>query len=148
MFAFAQQNLQRSAEGRKAYYDQKASHQELEVGDKVWYYSFAQLRQNAPHRLAKKFLPRWTGPHEIVDKLSPVAYRLKIRQGRNKPSMGPPKSDKEAPRLQPRGKGGRSDPLTQTQSLVLHHTDDKLSFQENIVLCCLFYAYCCFVFLS
>lgn len=35
-FAFSQQHLQKSAEGRKAYYDQKASHQELEVGDKVW----------------------------------------------------------------------------------------------------------------
>ncbi len=32
-FTFAQ--LQRSAEGRKAYYDQKASHHELNVGEKV-----------------------------------------------------------------------------------------------------------------
>ncbi|XP_067224466.1 protein NYNRIN-like [Chanodichthys erythropterus] len=71
-FAFAQQNLQRSAEGRKAYYDKKASYQELNVGDKVWYYSFTQPRQKAPHHLSKKFLPHWTGPHEIVDKLSPT----------------------------------------------------------------------------
>ncbi len=34
-FAFAQQQLQRSAEGRKAYYNKKASHHELNVGDKV-----------------------------------------------------------------------------------------------------------------
>ncbi len=86
-FAFAQQQLQRSAEGRKAYYDQKASHHEFNVGDKVWYYSFARPRQNAPHRLSKKFLPRWTGPHAIVDKLSPVAYRIKIRQGRSEPVL-------------------------------------------------------------
>ncbi len=33
-FGFAQQQL--CTEGRKAYYDQKASHQELNVGDKVW----------------------------------------------------------------------------------------------------------------
>ncbi len=84
-FAFAQQQLQRSAEGRKAYYDQKASHHELNVGDQVWYYSFARPRPNAPHHLSKKFLPHWTGPHEIVDKLSPVAYRIKIRQGRSEP---------------------------------------------------------------
>ncbi len=84
-FAFAQ--LQRSAEGRKAYYDRKASHHELNVGDKVCYYSFARPRQNAPHRLSKKFLPHWTGPHEIVDKLSPVAYRIKIRQGRSEPVL-------------------------------------------------------------
>ncbi len=40
-FAFAQQQLQRSAEGRKAYYNQKASHHELNVREIVWYYSFA-----------------------------------------------------------------------------------------------------------
>ncbi len=73
-FAFTQQQLQRSTEGRKAYYVKKASHHELNVGDKVWYYSFARPRQNTPHRLSKKFLPHWTGPHEIVDKLSPVSY--------------------------------------------------------------------------
>uniref|UniRef100_A0AAV2MLK3 Uncharacterized protein n=1 Tax=Knipowitschia caucasica TaxID=637954 RepID=A0AAV2MLK3_KNICA len=32
-FAFAQKKLGDSAEGRKAYYDQKASHNELQVGD-------------------------------------------------------------------------------------------------------------------
>ncbi len=56
-FAFMQQQLQRSAEGRKAYYDKKASHHELNVGDKVCYDSFARPRQNASHRLSKKFLP-------------------------------------------------------------------------------------------
>ncbi len=39
----------------------------------MWYYSFAD-RQKAPHHLSRKFLPHWTGPHVIVDKLSPVAY--------------------------------------------------------------------------
>ncbi len=34
--AFTQQQLQQSAEGRKAYYDRKASHHELNFGDKVW----------------------------------------------------------------------------------------------------------------
>ncbi len=86
-FAFVQQQLQRSVEGRKAYYDQKASNHEFNVGDKVWYYSFAQPRQNGPHRLSKKFLPHWTEPHKIVDKLLPVAYRIQIRQGRSKPVL-------------------------------------------------------------
>ena len=86
-FAFTQQQLQKSAEGRKAYYDQKASHQEFNIGDKVWYYSFVQSQQSGPHRLSKKFLPRWTGPHEIVDKLSPVAYRIKMSQKRNEPVL-------------------------------------------------------------
>ncbi len=86
-FAFVQQQLQRSAEGQKAYYDRKASHHELNVGDKVWYYCFARPRQNAHHCMSKKFLPHWIGPQEIVDKLSPVAYRIKIRQGHSEPVL-------------------------------------------------------------
>ncbi len=86
-FAFAQQQLQRSAGGRKGYYVQKASHKEVNVRDKVWYYNFAQPRQNALHHLSKNLLPHWTGPHEIVDKLSPVAYRIKIRQGCREPVL-------------------------------------------------------------
>ncbi len=84
-FAFAQQQLQRSTEGRKAYYDQKASHHELNVGDKVWYYSFAPTKAEcspshsqsiafAVHRLSKKSPPHWIGPNEIEEKLSPDAY--------------------------------------------------------------------------
>ncbi len=86
-FAFAQQQLQRNADGQKAYHDCKASHHEFNVGDKVWYYSFARPRQNATYRMSNKFLLHWIGPHEIVDKLSPVAYQIKIRQGRSEPVL-------------------------------------------------------------
>ncbi len=98
-FAFAQQQLQRSAEGHKAHFDQKASHHELNVGDKVWYYSFAQPRKNAPHRLSNNFLPHWTGPYEIVDKLSHVAYWTPADRKR-----------------------GRSNPLTQIDNHMLYTT--------------------------
>ncbi len=37
-------------------------------------------------------------------------------------SMGPSKPDKEAPELQPTGKGGRSNPLTQTDNHTLYTT--------------------------
>lgn len=70
-FAFAQQNLQKSAEGRKSCYDQKASQEELQVGDRVWYYGFAQ-----PANMTKgQSLPHWSGPAHVhvMDKLSPVA---------------------------------------------------------------------------
>ncbi|KAI2658048.1 Transposon Ty3-G Gag-Pol [Labeo rohita] len=83
-FSFAQQQLQKSAEGRKAYYNQRPP---TKNSHKVWYYSFPQTRQNAPHRLSKKFLPHWTGPHEIVDKLSHVVYRIRIRQGHSEPVL-------------------------------------------------------------
>ncbi len=38
------------------------------------------------------------------------------------PSMGPSKPDKEAPGLQPTGKGGRSNPMTQTDNHMLYTT--------------------------
>lgn len=61
-FAFAQQHLQKSTEGRKTYYDQKASHQELEVGDMVWYYVFSQPspQTTVPADRLRNFFP--TGP--------------------------------------------------------------------------------------
>ncbi|KAL1258980.1 hypothetical protein QQF64_009557 [Cirrhinus molitorella] len=49
-FAFAQQRLQKSAEGQKTYYDWKASHKELEVGDKIWYYRHLKQPRNGFQR--------------------------------------------------------------------------------------------------
>ncbi|KAL6487878.1 hypothetical protein MHYP_G00045040 [Metynnis hypsauchen] len=85
MFAFAQKKLEKSAEGRKAYYDQKASFDELQVGDKVWYYTFAPptgVLQYKTNKLTRKLLPRWSGPHTILDKLSPVVYQIQIGRSR------------------------------------------------------------------
>ncbi|KAL6460933.1 hypothetical protein MHYP_G00308990 [Metynnis hypsauchen] len=84
-FAFAQKKLEKSAEGRKAYYDQKASFDELQVGDKVWYYTFAPptgVLQNKTNKLTRKLLPHWSGPHIIMDKLSPVVYQIQISRSR------------------------------------------------------------------
>ncbi|KAL7400941.1 hypothetical protein ABVT39_020212, partial [Epinephelus coioides] len=70
-------------EGRKAYYDQKASYEELQVGDKVWYYIFAQptgASNQGPGKLTRKFLPRWEGPYMITEKLSPVVYQIRIKR--------------------------------------------------------------------
>lgn len=39
----------------------------------MWYYIYTK-----PAGIAAKFLPHWTGPHEIVVKLSPVAYQIRI----------------------------------------------------------------------
>ena len=89
-FAFAQHTLQDSARGRKAYYDRKASQQELQVGDQVWYYSFTPPTQSTragSQQLSKKFLPHWTGPYHIVDKLSPVAYRINLNKRSKEPLL-------------------------------------------------------------
>uniref|UniRef100_A0A8C6LKG8 Gypsy retrotransposon integrase-like protein 1 n=1 Tax=Nothobranchius furzeri TaxID=105023 RepID=A0A8C6LKG8_NOTFU len=80
-FSFAQASLEKSAEGRKTYYDKKASHSELDVGDQAWYYIFAPKTGNnnaTSGKLAKKLLPRWSGPYLITDKISPVVYQIKI----------------------------------------------------------------------
>ena len=89
-FAFAQKNLESNVEGRKAYYDQKASYNELQVGDKVWYFIFAQPTGNdnqGPGKLARKFLPRWAGPYVITEKLSPVVYQIRIQKGQKEPTF-------------------------------------------------------------
>ncbi|XP_070409131.1 uncharacterized protein [Nothobranchius furzeri] len=80
-FSFAQASLEKSAEGRQTYYDKKASHSALDVGDQAWYYIFAPKTGNnnaTSGKLAKKLLPRWSGPYLITDKISPVVYQIKI----------------------------------------------------------------------
>ncbi len=86
-FAFAQQQLQRSAEGRKAYYDQKASHHEFNVGDKVWLLQLRPTKAERSPSPVKEVPTSLDRTHAIVDKLSPVAYRIKIGQGRSEPVL-------------------------------------------------------------
>lgn len=80
-FAWAQENLEASVKGSKAYYDRKASHREYQVGDKVFFFKFA-----TPVGISKKFLPCWSGPFEIVGKLSPVAYRIRTSKTSQTPA--------------------------------------------------------------
>nr|XP_054591595.1 uncharacterized protein LOC129155879 [Nothobranchius furzeri] len=80
-FSFAQATLEKSAEGRNSYYDKKASHSKLDVGDEAWYYIIAPKTGNNKAnsgKLAKKLLPEWSGPCLITNKLSPVVYQIKI----------------------------------------------------------------------
>ena len=80
-FAWAQENLEANVKGQKAYYDKKATECEYQVGDKVLYFNFIK-----PVGTPKKFLANWSEPHEIVGKLSPVAYRIRI--SKPKPNSG------------------------------------------------------------
>lgn len=89
-FSFAQQQLKKSAKGQKAFYNWKTSHKELDVGDRVWYYCYTQPPQTTSHRLSNKFLPHWTGPHEIVDKLScRIPDQAELETERTSFQMGP-----------------------------------------------------------
>ncbi len=51
-----------------------------------------------------------------------LSNQNQTRAQRASPSMGPSKPDKEAPGLQPTEKGGRSNPLTQTDNQTLYTT--------------------------
>ncbi|KAL1263465.1 hypothetical protein QQF64_006204 [Cirrhinus molitorella] len=83
-FAFAQQRLQNSAEGQKAYCDRKVSHKELDVGDKIWYYHYAQPFQTTYHRLSKKFQ---TLPCRISDQAEPGTERTSSQMGPLQPDQ-------------------------------------------------------------
>ncbi|CAH2223132.1 NYNRIN [Pelobates cultripes] len=72
-FAFAQKNLEKAATGVKTYYDLKTTKKEYEITDQVYLYNFArnQVKENT-------FLPSWKGPYVIIDKISPVACKIKV----------------------------------------------------------------------
>ncbi|KAF7644046.1 hypothetical protein LDENG_00228990 [Lucifuga dentata] len=106
-FAFAQKHLEKSAEGRKAYYDQKASQDELQVGDKVWYYIFIQPNAKVNQgRITQKLLPCWSGLYVIVNKLSPVAYWIKVTQGQKTPILKWVHKNQIRPHKTPMGNSG------------------------------------------
>ncbi|XP_053327932.1 uncharacterized protein LOC128502195 [Spea bombifrons] len=77
-FAFAQKNLGKAAISAKTYYDLKTTKKEYEISDQVYLYNFARNQVKE-----KKFLPSWKGPYVIIDKISPVAYKIKIPKDGN-----------------------------------------------------------------
>ena len=56
----------------KDYYDQKTKEPVFEVGQRVWVYT-PRIRKG----LSKKLMHNWLGPYRIVEKLSPVHFKLR-----------------------------------------------------------------------
>ena len=71
------ENIQRSQQNMKEYYDCNASQPPCEIGQRVWVYT-----PRTKKGLSKKLLRNWFGPYRIVEQSSPVRYRL--RSKRNK----------------------------------------------------------------
>ena len=68
----ARENLQRAQQKIKDYYDQKTKEPVFEVGQRVWVYT-PRTRKG----LSKKLMHNWLGPYRIVEKLSPVHFKLR-----------------------------------------------------------------------
>ena len=69
----ARENLQRAQQKMKDYYDQKTKEPVFEVGQRVWVYT-PRTRKG----LSKKLMHNWLGPYRIVEKLSPVHFKLRM----------------------------------------------------------------------
>ena len=65
----AHEELLKSRDRQKLYYDKKAKPRSLKVGSKVLL--LLPVKRN-------KLLLHWKGPYEVVEKMSPVNYRIKI----------------------------------------------------------------------
>lgn len=74
----ARENIARAQQKMKEYYDRTAKEPNFPEGSKVWVYI-----PKSKKGLSKKLLHNYHGPYRVVDKLSPVHYRL--RTCSNKP---------------------------------------------------------------
>ena len=72
-FAFVRENLEAAAKVNKNIYDRRATTKEYNIGDKVFYFKFANMKKKR-----KKFLPCWSGPFKVTDKASSVAYQINV----------------------------------------------------------------------
>ena len=67
--AIVQDNLSKMSRKYKSHYDQKAGKRQLKVNDKA-----LVLIPNNKNKLSMG----WKGPYDVVDKLSPLDYRIRI----------------------------------------------------------------------
>ena len=66
---------QKAKQRQKVYYDVKSRNRSLDVGQKV----HVLLPSSS-----SKLLAQWKGPYEVVEKVGPVDYRIRIRKGKEK----------------------------------------------------------------
>ena len=65
---------------QKTLYDQCVHGKPLEQNDKVWLHSSV-----VPPGVYRKFHKPWTGPYEVIEKLSDLNYKIYIRETHNCP---------------------------------------------------------------
>ena len=69
----AKRNSKKAHDANKVRYDKNRIDKDLEVGQSVW--RFQPVRKKG---LTHAFLPQKTGPYKILERMSPVNYRIKL----------------------------------------------------------------------
>ena len=68
--------LERAQNRMRTYADKKRREIEFEVGERVYLKLQPYRLRSLAKRINQKLSPRYYGPYEIVEKISPVAYKL------------------------------------------------------------------------
>ena len=91
----ARENILRSQQKMKEYYDQKAKMPTFDVGQRVWVYT-----PKAKKGRSKKSLHNWYGPYRIVEQSSPEHFRLRTDSNKKVTFAILPFLNKHRPRCQ------------------------------------------------
>ncbi|CAB3997885.1 Retrovirus-related Pol poly from transposon, partial [Paramuricea clavata] len=75
--AIARANIQRTQQSMKARYDRSACESKFMLGDRVWVYT-----PKTKKGLSRKLMHHWHGPFRIIEKCSPVHFKLRTCDNR------------------------------------------------------------------
>lgn len=75
-YKIARQNMKKSKQTAKTYYDKNTKIKNFKVGDSVW------LKNEAVRRgRSAKLSPKWLGPYKVIERIGDVNYRIKMGRG-------------------------------------------------------------------
>ena len=74
----AQDNMRHAQTLQATYANQHRREESFETGDQVLLSSAHIVQDNQKNRPSRKFQPRFYGPFEVLQEISPVAYKLKL----------------------------------------------------------------------
>ena len=75
--AIARENIQRAQQKMEEIYDRSARDRKFMIGDRVWV-----CMPKTKKGLSRKLMHHWHGPYRIVEKCSPVHYKLRTCDNR------------------------------------------------------------------